>query len=63
MTVYGAAYFLLHDVLVHRRIRTRYAPRNAYLRRLLRAHLVHHRTLTKHGASRFGFLYARASGS
>jgi beta-carotene 3-hydroxylase len=59
MTAYGAAYFGLHDVLVHRRVRIRYVPKNAYLKRLVRAHLVHHRTLTKEGASCFGFLYAR----
>jgi beta-carotene 3-hydroxylase len=58
MTAYGAAYFGLHDVLVHRRIRTSYVPKNAYLKRLVRAHLVHHRTLTKQGATSFGFLYA-----
>ena len=58
MTAYGAAYFGFHDVLVHRRVRHSWAPRNAYLRHLVRAHLVHHKTLTKAGATSFGFLYA-----
>jgi beta-carotene 3-hydroxylase len=58
MTAYGAAYFGFHDVLVHRRIRHSWVPRSAYLRRLIRAHLIHHRTLTKEGAVSFGFLYA-----
>ena len=59
MTAYGAAYFGFHDVIVHRRVRTRYVPCHPYLKRIVRAHLVHHRTLTRDGAISFGFLYAR----
>lgn len=59
MTAYGAAYFGFHDVIVHRRVRTRYVPSHPYLRRIVRAHLVHHKTLTREGAVSFGFLYAR----
>jgi beta-carotene 3-hydroxylase len=58
MTAYGAAYFGFHDVVVHRRIRHSWVPRGAYMRRIVRAHLVHHKTLTKEGATSFGFLYA-----
>lgn len=58
MTAYGFAYFAFHDVVVHRRIRHSWVPRGAYLRRIVRAHLIHHRTLTKEGAVSFGFLYA-----
>lgn len=58
MTAYGAAYFVFHDVIVHRRVRTRFVPRHPYLRRIVRAHLVHHKTLTKHGATSFSFLWA-----
>jgi beta-carotene 3-hydroxylase len=58
MTAYGAFYFGFHDVLVHRRIRHRVAPRRGYLRRLVQAHLIHHKTLERDGAVSFGFLYA-----
>lgn len=58
MTAYGAAYFGFHDVVVHRRVSHTYVPKSAYLKRIIRAHLIHHRTLTKEGASSFGFLYA-----
>jgi beta-carotene 3-hydroxylase len=58
MTAYGAAYWGFHDVLVHRRVRHPLVPRSAYLKRIVRAHLVHHRTHAKHGATSFGFLYA-----
>ena len=58
MTAYGAAYWGFHDVLVHRRVRHSLVPRSAYLKRIVRAHLVHHRTHAKNGATSFGFLYA-----
>ncbi|MFN8091187.1 MAG: sterol desaturase family protein [Vicinamibacteria bacterium] len=60
MTAYGAAYFGFHDVIVHRRIRHSFVPRHPYLKRIVRAHLIHHRTLTREGAVSFGFLYAQA---
>jgi len=58
MTAYGFAYFAFHDVVVHRRIRHSWVPKGAYMRRIVRAHLVHHRTLNREGAVSFGFLYA-----
>jgi beta-carotene 3-hydroxylase len=58
MTAYGAAYFGFHDVLVHRRVDHRYRPGSRYLQRIVLAHLVHHKTTTKEGATSFGFLYA-----
>ena len=58
MTACGAAYFGFHDVIVHRRIRNAFVPRHPYLKRIVRAHLIHHRTLTREGAVSFGFLYA-----
>jgi beta-carotene 3-hydroxylase len=58
MTAYGAFYFGFHDVLVHRRIRHRFAPARGYMRRLVQAHLIHHKTLARDGAVSFGFLYA-----
>ena len=58
MTAYGVIYFLFHDVVVHRRLRVRRAPRSAYLRRIIKAHLMHHRTHQRDGAESFGFLYA-----
>ena len=58
MTAYGAIYFLFHDVIVHRRLPLRRWPQSAYLRRIIKAHLVHHRTHQRDGAESFGFLYA-----
>ena len=58
MAAYGACYFGFHDVVVHRRVPLRLHPRNRYLRRIVQAHLIHHRTHVRDGAVSFGFLYA-----
>ena len=59
MTAYGLIYFVFHDVVVHRRFPLRRTPRSAYMRRIIKAHLMHHRTHQREGAQSFGFLYAR----
>jgi len=58
MVGYGVIYFLVHDVLVHRRVRHVFVPRSGYLRRIYQAHRMHHALETKHGAVSFGFVYA-----
>jgi beta-carotene 3-hydroxylase len=60
MTAYGVIYFLFHDVVVHRRVRLRGVPQWPYLRRIIMAHLAHHKTHGRDGAQSFGFLYAAA---
>ena len=61
MTAYGFAYFLFHDVIVHRRVSVRFRPANRYLQRIIKAHLVHHKTTEREGAVSFGFLWAPKS--
>ncbi len=58
MAAYGLVYFGFHDVIVHRRLPLRLRPRGRYLRRIIQAHLIHHRTHERDGAVSFGFLYA-----
>lgn len=58
MTAYGFVYFMIHDVLVHRRVELGYVPRNGYLRRVYQAHRLHHAVPSKDGAVSFGFVYA-----
>lgn len=59
IAAYGLAYFIFHDGIVHRRLPFRYRGRNAYMRRIIEAHWVHHAVTTKEGCVSFGFLYAR----
>ena len=56
----GACYFFVHDFLIHRRIPNRlYAKlQHPYVKRLIRAHAIHHKLKTKEGCEAFGFLYA-----
>ena len=58
MAAYGLVYFLLHDVLVHTRIRHGFVPRHGYLRRVYQAHRLHHATHGRDGAVSFGFIYS-----
>lgn len=60
ITLYGACYFFVHDVLIHRRIKNRLHKKitNPYIQRLIRAHLIHHKLKCKEGNEAFGFLYA-----
>jgi beta-carotene 3-hydroxylase len=58
MTAYGAAYFIFHDVIVHRRLKVPYKPAGGYLQRITQAHRMHHATRERDGAVSFGFLYA-----
>lgn len=58
IAAYGAIYFGFHDVIVHRRLPTRYLPRSAYMKRIVQAHRLHHVVETKAGTVSFGFLVA-----
>src|ERR1051325_328962 len=58
IAAYGAIYFGFHDVIVHRRIATRYLPRSTYMKRIIQAHRLHHAVETKAGTVSFGFLWA-----
>ena len=57
ITLYGAAYFLIHDVFIHRRIRIFGSTSNVYLKALNMAHKMHHKTRGKHGSESFGMLW------
>ena len=58
ISIYGFLYAVMHDVIVHRRLPLRWQPRNAYLRRLTKAHHLHHAVRSQEQGVSFGFLYA-----
>lgn len=58
IAAYGAIYFGFHDIIVHKRIPTRYLPKSAYMKRIIQAHRLHHVVETKEGTVSFGFLIA-----
>jgi beta-carotene 3-hydroxylase len=55
---YGLFYFIFHDIIVHRRINIPFKAKSKYMKRLIKAHYVHHEKHTKEKGESFGFLYA-----
>lgn len=56
ITLYGLAYFLVHDIFIHQRIKWLRNSNNVYLRALRKAHKVHHKHLGKEEGECFGML-------
>lgn len=54
---YGLAYFLIHDVLIHRRFKWFDKTDNWYFKALRKAHKIHHKNMGKHESQCFGMLY------
>jgi beta-carotene 3-hydroxylase len=54
--LYGLAYFLIHDVLIHQRFKWFKHTKNKYLIGLRKAHKVHHKHLGKEEGECFGML-------
>ena len=53
---YGLAYFFVHEIIIHRRLPYLKNLNSNYIKTIRRAHKVHHKTLSKHGATCFGML-------
>ncbi len=54
--IYGIAYFLVHEVFIHQRIKWLRTSNNAYFIALRRAHKIHHKHLGKEEGECFGML-------
>lgn len=61
VSAYGTLYFILHDVAIHGRLRWRWLQRLPALRRLRRAHLLHHKSTERQPGRAFGLLYVKKS--
>lgn len=57
IALYGVAYFLVHDVFVHQRVRWLRVARLRYFKAMRQTHHLHHEVHTKEGAEAFGFLF------
>ena len=55
--LYGIAYFLVHDVLAHRRLAWWKKSNNTYLQAIVRAHKIHHKHMQKEDSESFGLLW------
>lgn len=54
---YGAAYFLVHDVVIHQRFKWFSRSDNPYIRSIRFAHKMHHKHLDKEHGEAFGLLF------
>ncbi len=57
ITLYGIAYFFVHDIFIHQRIGLLRNTTNPYLLAIRRAHKQHHRHTGKEEGECFGFLW------
>ncbi|HUM96492.1 MAG TPA: sterol desaturase family protein [Chitinophagaceae bacterium] len=55
--LYGFAYFLVHDVIIHQRIKLFSRSSNLYIRAIRWAHKMHHKHRDKFNGESFGFLF------
>ena len=56
IALYGLAYFLVHEVIIHQRFKWFTRSNNAYIRGIRWAHKMHHKHLDKHEGESFGML-------
>ena len=57
ITLYGCAYFLVHDIFTHQRFRIFRRVNNRYFKAIRRAHKMHHKHLSKEEGECFGMLW------
>lgn len=57
ITLYGLAYFLVHDVFIHQRFKIFRNSGFTYFKALRRAHKMHHKHLQKEDGECFGMLW------
>lgn len=57
ISLYGLTYFVLHDLIIHKRIKIFSRPNSSYLKGLSQAHKDHHKSITRRGSNCFGLLF------
>ncbi|MGB3774674.1 MAG: beta-carotene hydroxylase [Leeuwenhoekiella sp.] len=57
VALYGFAYFMVHDVIIHQRFKWFSRSNNTYVKTIRWAHKMHHKHLGKEEGESFGLLY------
>ncbi len=57
ITIYGFAYFMVHDIFIHQRFKIFRNADNFYFKAIRRAHKMHHKHLGKEDGECFGMLW------
>ncbi len=60
IAMYGAAYFLVHDIIIHQRFKIFTRTNNTYVKTVRWAHKMHHKHLGKEDGESFGMLIVAA---
>lgn len=56
IALYGFAYFIVHEIIIHQRIKIFRNSKSRYIRAIKRAHKVHHKNIDKEDGESFGML-------
>jgi beta-carotene 3-hydroxylase len=56
IALYGFAYFVVHEVIIHQRIKIFSRSNNKYIKAIRWAHKMHHKHLNKYDGESFGML-------
>jgi beta-carotene 3-hydroxylase len=56
ITLYGAAYFFVHDIIIHQRFKLFTRSNSRYIKAIRWAHKMHHKHLDKEDGESFGML-------
>ncbi len=56
IALYGLAYFIVHEIIIHQRFKLFSKSNNRYIRAIRRAHKMHHKHLDKEEGESFGML-------
>ncbi len=57
ITLYGFAYFTIHDIFIHQRFKVFRNTSSKYLNGLRKAHKIHHKNTGKKNCENFGMLF------
>ncbi len=57
IALYGAAYFLVHEIIIHQRFKIFSRSNNRYVKAIRMAHKMHHKHLDKTEGESFGMLF------
>jgi len=57
IALYGFAYFVVHEVIIHQRFKFFTRSNNTYIRIIRRAHKTHHKHLDQHEGESFGMMF------
>ena len=56
ISLYGFAYFIIHEIIIHQRFKLWSRLDNRYVKAIRRAHKIHHKYLGKEDGENFGML-------